>query len=1316
MKIYEILQINNIENYLKYLENFESNKNKILKKINYFILDKKIDKKHPFFYALEHFKKKLFKEEDKAKSLFDMKIEFQPGIFISARIKGNNLILKNITYVKTENLERLNEALTGNKKITLNEDNQNSFTPENNKEISFSKDFRVVGTCNEGEEASLSDAFLSRFTVIYVDKYNDEEEKKVLKDEAGDIKDINYLNSLLEKYYSYFNDINKWNLSQKINCFNITKQVDENRQKPHQENLNLVAYYLLKGLNEKRGKNINKINSIFGIKNNEDKDEFSPIEVKNNYIISKLNQLKMNIKHYKIEKKIIEKNNNDENKIKISNLVFTQKIKELIDVIHFGLSTKTPLILEGEYGQGKMTSIKYYATIANLEIIQVSISKSTKVDDLLCKITFKKNEKGNFSLVNSKTPLCQAIECKDNFTNKLIVLEGINNASPAILEILNSIYGPTGTKILLPNGSTIEKGNMNLISIFNPSEDYTREKLPGNLINNSLYFIVENPSISDIKIIITNLFNEAGLKKMEQDEFIEKFITAQKIAKEGVGEFPITLHEVRKYISFRKSLPNLDKNIFMSFIFNYHFSQKENIYRAQKELKLDTFLFNPVIDYSGEYKYLNFKSSKRSKNQIEIEIKNSEKIKEKYEELKNKFNSMTLTEKLCFLFLLCCIKAQKTPIIQGVTASGKSFIVKLFSDILGQDLSIYQLNSNSGLSIFTGQSVIKENFDEKEKNEIKNIMKLLKIKNKNYKEISSEDFKNFQRIIDNKLNSKNLDKNEKKKYEKAKKILSILKSPLSRFTHEDSELIKSIKKGKWIALDGIEMASQQISEKLSSLCGEIPTLNIYESGLDDLNFNFTNINPNFRLFIIYNPSSQNSKKIDQSLFNKCIKFTLPSIDYSPRDATTMLYESLIRKSKSKYDIPLWSNLCSRIAKYHIEEKKITKKNPELIAGNVPFSPRHLNFISNDFHHTFRHKKISIEVWLQSIFDNYYWRSFIKYLPSKKIDYMEATKKIIKALPDQQFKVDQELDFNEEFKEIVAYLIQIQKYCISEDDKDNKEFSNILFDDLLNKCLEVPINRVKLRSLYNNLCDTILLLDNMQINDDILKNKYYQIHFIKNNYENILNNFESINEFIEQITLKDDKLLNNSEIKMYLLRMRFLNEILKNKENKSIYEPDLNYNLFNRYSNDLSQKLLDLMMYKNKSSFEDLVIFICENPDVFKIIHYYYPYNNNSLKRGQLKLADYYIYIWSHLYLKKYNFSIRIKENRYDIVFTNENQRDKITPYFVLNEKDSLLLSLKYSYVKKNLKGNKYLYKYIDISEDNTKEDIEKKLCKCFSGL
>ena len=302
LQIYEILQANNIDNLLKDLEDFETNKKKIKNKIEELIKYKNINENYTFYYALENFKKKLFKKEKDKKSLFDMIIEFKPGIFLSARIKGYNLILKNITYVKTENLERLNEALTGNKKITLNEDTQNSFTPENNKEINFSNDFRVVGTCNEGEETSLSEAFLSRFTLIYVNKYSDDEELKVLKASTDDNKDIEFLNQILEKYYSIFPDITKINLSKKLNCFKITKEIDKIRVNyPHQENLKLVCYYLLKGLNEKREETIDEINNIFDIKNYyDDKTNSSPVEGIENkkelpFIKSKINDLKINI-------------------------------------------------------------------------------------------------------------------------------------------------------------------------------------------------------------------------------------------------------------------------------------------------------------------------------------------------------------------------------------------------------------------------------------------------------------------------------------------------------------------------------------------------------------------------------------------------------------------------------------------------------------------------------------------------------------------------------------------------------------------------------------------------------------------------------------------------------------------------------------------------------------------------------------------------------------------------------------------------------------------------------------------------------------
>lgn len=59
---------------------------------------------------------------------------------------------------------------------------------------------------------------------------------------------------------------------------------------------------------------------------------------------------------------------------------------------------------------------------------------------------------------------------------------------------------------------------------------------------------------------------------------------------------------------------------------------------------------------------------------------------------------------------------------------------------------------------------------------------------------------------------------------------------MSRFQKKDSEFIKGIREGNFICLDGIETASEQISQKFGTLCGELKTLNIYESGDNDSNF------------------------------------------------------------------------------------------------------------------------------------------------------------------------------------------------------------------------------------------------------------------------------------------------------------------------------------------------------------------------------------------------------------------------------------------------------------------------------------------------
>ena len=76
-------------------------------------------------------------------------------------------------------------------------------------------------------------------------------------------------------------------------------------------------------------------------------------------------------------------NENIEIKEDIDNLAFTKTFTEIIDYIHLGIATNTPVILEEGTGLGKQTAINYISYKLNYRIINFIITQSTKVEDLL---------------------------------------------------------------------------------------------------------------------------------------------------------------------------------------------------------------------------------------------------------------------------------------------------------------------------------------------------------------------------------------------------------------------------------------------------------------------------------------------------------------------------------------------------------------------------------------------------------------------------------------------------------------------------------------------------------------------------------------------------------------------------------------------------------------------------------------------------------------------------------------------------------------------------------------------------------------------
>ena len=390
-------------------------------------------------------------------------------------------------------------------------------------------------------------------------------------------------------------------------------------------------------------------------------------------------------------------------------------------------------------------------------------------------------------------------------------------------------------------------------------------------------------------------------------------------------------------------------------------------------------------------------------------------------------------------------------------------------------------------------------------------------------------------------------------------------------------------------------------------------------------------------------------------------------------------------------------LSSRITSYHIIKSKYSKQNIDLLAGNIPLSSRNLNFICNDYIRTFN-KKDSIESWLYTILDNYYWRSFIDFNSENKKKYIEESYQILKKEQENKYIMNENIKIEEEFKDIVDDLCGIQNYA-----SKNIVYNEFNFKNFVEKCYTiVPLNKEKIQWLLNNIEDTLNILDNNINMDNELKSKFYQIITIKKIYEEIINKFDKIDGFVNEIKLSSEQLLSISEIKQILLKFKLLNYFLLQKEN--LYEINLNYLLFNPICQELCQKLYELTQEKSKEIFIQLVLFIFKNDVCFQILELLYPFNNEEINKNvELEFCSYYIYLWINLYKNKNNFTVRIGNEEYNIKF-DDPQDKKIYCYFILNEKKSTLLSAgSYIGMQKNKNKNKYKKAFIkEISQEGTK--------------
>ena len=806
---------------------------------------------------MERVEKLIYNE--KKDEMKDIIIDFKLGLILHALFANKDLILKNFGKVKTSVLERFNDFFSNNM-IALNEDFSNNFTSKYNKELKFNnhRNNRIIATIRLGEEINLSETILSRFTIINVEKYNKHEQNNILSKTIGE-ENIKLLNKIKPDL----------NMQELLNSFYITNLLDKYNKNNHKiYHLKLILYIIENGKKEKNGYE-NLLNIKYDIQEFDD-NEF-PFYLKKDAIKSKRTYLEYYSPRRKYEPKNMPKN-----------IYFTRQFSEICDLIHFSCVLHIPLFLEGEIGQGKKTAINIMAKLIGLEVIYQGIFNSTKIDEILFNKTIIRDE-NEIKIKYEKSDISKELE--KYYSTKIIVFDEINIASQSMLDLLTNIINKDN--IIFPDGYTLKVNNPNIIVIINKAHDNKNLFKRLNLKTNYLYHIVESPDNNDLINIISTINNY----KYERSIIEELWILLRKsnyFLKNNSIEPLFNLIDIKNYFDFRKNLPQIDSIYILLFIFIYKFDKPE----IQEQMKkiLDINLpsnFEPTIEYNKNKNKLEiYLTNNKCNDKIELDLFHKEKIINE-KKVKILFYSLTKTQKLGILFLICCLKSGKIPLIQGEASTGKSYLIKVFENILGINPIVCQITSNPG--IILGENIIKDISKEEKKllkNSFNNIRDLIKekrgfdeIKEVEYHSILSKILSVLEHKKHNQKQKKPLSHKNIKLLSNAKNIFSNILNLKSRFSQQDSIVNSAIKKGKWIFFDGIEMGDPILFEKIQSLYYENPQINIYDDSDDSDDYSLDNKNsnsPKFKFILTINPTNFNKKYITQRLFMICPIFTLTS--------------------------------------------------------------------------------------------------------------------------------------------------------------------------------------------------------------------------------------------------------------------------------------------------------------------------------------------------------------------------------------------------------------------------------------------------------
>ena len=545
-----------------------------------------------------------------------------------------------------------------------------------------------------------------------------------------------------------------------------------------------------------------------------------------------------------------------------------------------------PILLEGSPGVGKTSLVTALASVVGQTLSRINLSDQTDLIDLFgSDLPVEGGVPGQF--VWKDAEFLRALQ-----EGHWVLLDEMNLAPQAVLEGLNSVLDHRGTVYIPELGRSFEKHpSFRIFAAQNPqNQGGGRKGLPKSFVNRFTKVYVEELHPKDQSLISQHLFPDYPIEWLEgmiafNSRLNEEIIQKKAFAREG-GPWEFNLRDLIRWGSLLKVGERLAHPYeYLHTLYLHRFRTSDDRERVVR-IFMESFPIQPTF-------YIPHPSISPSYLQIGAHLSTRKNFSP------HRTHPPLLPSHLTYLETIAtCSSRGWLVILTGGRSNGKSGLLRILSNLSGNFLQEIAINPTTDTTDILGsfeQVDLNLRLDElhhkfgaflEEVTRCSDFIGTQILAPPSYEGIWASNHQDsltqLERFISGlpALQSTILDQARADLLTRVRSTLLLLGGH-GRFEWVDGPLVRALKEGHWVVLDGANLCSPSVLDRLNSLCESDGVLMLNERGSVDGGIEVVRPHPNFRLFMVVDPQHG---ELSRAMRNRGVEVAL--LDPLPRSVTS----------------------------------------------------------------------------------------------------------------------------------------------------------------------------------------------------------------------------------------------------------------------------------------------------------------------------------------------------------------------------------------------------------------------------------------------